>query len=254
MWKVDSSQLATLWKELGISTGMVVMCHSFLASLGRVVPGPEVVLDTLLEQLGRAGTFVVPTFSYSYFRNKVYDVENSPSTVGVLGDLVRTRRSAIRSLDPNFSMAAIGEKAEFLMTRESHHSVGRGSIYDKLMKADVQILLLGVDYSSLALFMHLEKVHGVSYRYDKEFTGITRFSGRTFSDDAVHFVRDLELNPVSYRNRVGALIDQEPDCVRRPFAYGLHRFVPASTIARVVAENLAKDPFCLIKEPLSYCR
>ena len=177
-------------------------------------------------------------------------MEKSPSMVGVLGDLVRTRPSGIRSLDPNFSMAAIGGEAEFLMRRDAPQSFGPDSIYDKLMQANLQILLLGVDYTALALFMHLEKMNGVRYRYDKTFIGTTRYRGGTFSDTAIHFVRDRELNPVSYRTRIGTLIDQEPECVKLSFGYGEHRFLPGATVARVVAENLAKDPFCLIQNPV----
>lgn len=250
MLQTDAAQLKGLWEALGIEEGMVVLCHSFLPSLGRLMPTPSVVVETMMDQLGPSGTFIAPAFSYSYFRNEVYDVEQSPSTVGVLGDLVRAWPGAVRSLDPNFSMAAVGGQAAALMRRDTIHSFGPGSIYDKLMQADMRVLLLGVDFTALPLFMHLEKLHAVPYRYDKTFTGLTRSRGRTVPDSTVHFVRDLDLNPINHRSRVGAVIERQPDCVMRAFAYGEHRFVPASTVARVVAEELVKDPSCLIKEPV----
>ena len=250
MLDTNADHLRDLWKPLGLAKGMTVLCHSFLPSLGRLITAPSVVVETLVERLGEDGVLVAPTFTYSYFRQQVYDVERSPSTVGVLGDLVRAWPSAVRSLDPNFSMAAIGNRAESFMRRETIHSFGSGSIYEKLMQADLRILLLGVDYTALPLFMHLEKLRGVSYRYDKLFTGVTRSRGSSFADSAIHYVRDLDTNPTSHRMRVGALIDVEPDCVRRQFRYGEHRVVPASTVARVVAEQLAKDPSSLIKEPV----
>lgn len=250
MQQSDGYRLRGLWEDLGLGPGMVVMCHSFLPSLGRFIPGPEIVVDTLLEQISPSGTLVVPTFSYSYFQGEVYDVEKTPSLMGVLSEMVRSHPSAVRSLDPNFSMAAIGPAAETLMHRDILHSFGPASIYDKLMQADFRVLLLGVDYTALALFMHLEKIHAVRYRHDKTFTGTTSYQGRTFPDTAVHFVRDRVLNPVSDRNRIGALIDHEPECRKRAFGYGEHRFLPASTVAGVVAEQLSKDPFILIKNPV----
>ena len=250
MLDTDAAALHGLWDDLGVEPGMAVNCHSFLPALGRLVPGPEVVVDTLLERLGSRGSLIVPTFTYSYFEGKVYDVQRSPSTVGALGDLVRTRPGSVRSLDPNFSMAAIGGDAHALMRRETPHSFGAGTVYERLMRAGMHVLLLGVDFTALALFMHLEKVHEVHYRYDKFFSGTTRHGDHTFEDTAVHFVRDEHLEPESYRSRVGDVIDRQPDCRRVALAYGEHRFVPAATVARVVAESLVRDPYFLIEKPV----
>lgn len=250
MIDTSSEDLALLWRQLGIKSGQVVLCHSFLPSLGRINPGPQAVVETLLEVLGPQGTLIVPTFTYSYFRNEVYDLEKSGSTVGVLGDLVRKRPGAVRSLEPNFSMAAVGAQAEELMAREVLNPFGKGGYYDKLLRSAGQALLIGVDFTALPLFMHLEWMHGVSYRYEKEFTGTTRVKGREYQDKAIHFVRDEKLDPISYRSRVGQVIDQEPDCIRAKFAYGEHRLVPLNTVAKVVDRCLANDPFFLIKNPV----
>jgi aminoglycoside 3-N-acetyltransferase len=248
--ETSPEDLKRLWQELGLAPGSVIYCHSFLPSLGKIKGGPGLVVQTILETLGPKGTLVVPTFTYSYFKDQVYDVESSPSTVGALGDLVRTWPGAVRNLEPNFSMAAVGARAQELVNRDIRHFVGPGSVYDKLMQADMRVLLLGVDFTALALFMHLEKLHQISYRYDKEFKGRTRHQGEEFEDTALHFVRDLDLNPITHRSRIGAVIDQQPDCQQVSFAYGQHRLVPATTVARVVSECLAKDPYFLIKDPV----
>ena len=240
-------QLQKLWQDLGIEEGMVVYCHSFLASLGQIKPNPNVVIDTLLTQLGKSGTFVVPTYTWSYFRGELYDVQESESKIGILGNMVKKRPESIRSLDPNFSMAAIGSSAEYLLKRETPFSFGLGSIYEKLLYMDTIILLLGVDYTSLSMFMHFEKTASVNYRYDKIFEGKTKDGDKIYQDKGIHYVRDLDIDPVCDRNRIGAIIDQEPDCKIVSFAYGIHRLIPARTIAGIVAENLIIDPYCLIK-------
>jgi aminoglycoside 3-N-acetyltransferase len=250
MINTSSEDLALLWRELGVKPGQVVLCHSFLPSLGRISPGPEAVVETLLELLGSGGTVIAPTFTYSYFRGEVYDLDNSSSTVGVLGDLVRKWPGAIRSLEPNFSMAAIGAQAQTLMARDVMNPFALGGYYDKLLKSDGQALLVGVDFTALPLFMHLEWVYKVSYRYEKEFSGTTRVNGKEYEDKAIHFVRDEKRDPTSYRSRVGQVIDQEPDCIKVKFAYGEHRLVPLKTVARVVGRCLARDPFYLIEKPV----
>lgn len=250
MSRVSATELASLWRELGVRSGMTVMCHSFLPGLGVGGQNTGLVVDTILDAVGSNGTFVVPTFTYSYFRDEVYDVGESPSSVGALGDLIRKREAADRSLDPNFSFAAIGSNSYALMQRETPYSFGSGSIYEKLTGADVQVLLLGVDFTALALFMHLEKINEVDYRYDKKFHGITRVNGAEHGDVAIHFVRDERRNPVSYRQRIGSLIDMEVDCRKLSYGYRHHRFVPASTVGKVVKTALKKDPYFLIKEPV----
>jgi len=130
MIETSFDSLDELWEALNVPRGSVVLCHSYLPSLGKLVPNHSIIVDTLMERLGPKGTLVVPTFTYSYFNNQVYDVENSPSTVGALGDIVRNSPGAVRSLDPNFSMAATGFDAENLMRRENPQSLGPGSIYD----------------------------------------------------------------------------------------------------------------------------
>lgn len=239
-------QLMQLWDDLDVPRNRTLVCHSFLPSLGKVQP--QAVIDTLMERLGSGGTLVFPTFTYSYFRGEIYDVENTPSTVGALGNLLLGRDLSVRSLDPNFSFVAIGSDAGRLMQRDTRESFGFGSTYDKLLDSEASVLLLGVDFTALAMFMYLEKVHRVAYRYDKRFDGVTRHRGDQYPDHAIHFVRDERLNPVSHRQRIGSIIDKENSCCRVEFGYGLHRLVPASKIAGAVAKELKKNPFVLIEK------
>ena len=247
MIKTTTIDLKNLWTDLGIQKGMVIYCHSFITALGQIIPNPQIIIDTLLEHIGESGTLVIPSFSMSHFKDKIYDPHESESVIGALGNIIRRRPDAIRSLDQNFSMVAIGKNAKYLMTRDSLFSFGLGSIYEKILSLNPHVLLLGVDYTALSLFMHLEKIAAVNYRYDKVFEGISQNGGEKYKDSSIHFVRDLEVDPVSDRNRIGAIIDKDGDCKKVTYAYGVHRLIPARTITKIVAQNLVKDPYCLIK-------
>jgi aminoglycoside 3-N-acetyltransferase len=247
MIKTTDVDLKNLWTQLGIQKGMLIYCHSFIAALGQIIPDPEIIIDTLIEHLGDSGTLIIPTFSMSHFKDEIYNVEESDSVIGALGNIIRKRPDAIRSLDPNFSMVAIGKDAQLLMKRESLFSFGLGSIYEKILSMNPHVLLLGVDYTGLSLFMHLEKIAAVNYRYDKIFTGISKNGDEKYEDSSIHFVRDLAVDPISDRNRIGAIIDEEEDCKKVSYAYATHRLIPSRTITKIVAQNLTKDPYCLIK-------
>lgn len=246
MIRTGRAELAELWRRLGIRPGMIVLCHSFLGALGRIEGGTGTVVESLLEAIGAEGTLIAPTFTYSLFKEEVYDPEDTPSTVGALGDAVRSAPGAIRNLDPNFSNAGIGPMAEPLLRVDSPESLGVSSVYARLVQADCRILLLGVDYTALPLFMHLEAVNRVPYRHSKTFHGRIRVAGELRMTMAVHHVRDAALDPQSDRRRIGAIIDREPDLAFADLPYGRARMVAASTVARVVTRELARDPLILL--------
>jgi aminoglycoside 3-N-acetyltransferase len=250
MLQPDGAALLGLWRDLGLREGDLVLCHSYVPSLGRVAGGPGTIVDTLLAALGPSGTLVVPTFTYSWFRGESYDPQLTPGTVGVLGEIVRKRADAVRSADPCFSNAALGARAAQLMRREGPNSFGPGSFYERLLAAEGKVLLIGVDFTALPLFMHLEHVHGVSYRYEKRFTGNIVDAGRASPGEMVHFVRDEHRNPETDRTRISALLDASPACRRVSFAYGEHRCMAARAVAEEVARQLARDPYFLIKQPV----
>lgn len=246
MKTATADDLINLWQTLGIVPGMTVLCHTFLPSVGRIQGGPDALVDTLLDAVGPGGTLIAPTFTYSYFKGEIFDVDATPSSVGVLGDVLRRRPGAVRSLDPNFSNVAVGAAAENLMRRDTKHSFGPDSFYDKFLNADGRVLLLGVDFTALPLFMHLERTFQLPYRYDKTFFGTTRSGGQTYEDSSVHYVRDATIDPRNNRGYVGAMIDRDPTSRNVFFGYGAHRFVPASTVARITAEALSAEPNALI--------
>lgn len=248
MRRAERSKLAAFWRELGVRPGRPLLCHSFVPSLGRPAVSPaHDVLGSLLDALGPEGTLFAPTFTYSYTEGQVYDLQASPSRVGVLGDLLRGAPGAIRSLDPNFSNAGLGPEAACLLERTGQRSFGPGTFYARLIEADAQILLIGVDFTALPLFMQVERMAEVPYRTEKRFTGTTRDGGRSFRDAAIHFCRRFELAFENDRRAVGADIEADPACRVATFAYGTHRLTTAKTVVRHAEALLARDPHGLIR-------
>lgn len=138
--------LADSFRRLGIRPGARLVVHSSLRSIGTVEGGAETVLDALLECIGKDGLLMAPAFTYN---NIIYDPEATPGRTGVLAEVLRTRRGAVRSLHPTHSVAAIGEGAAQYCER--HHEVpglGIDSPMDKVAKAGGGVLLLGVGHTS----------------------------------------------------------------------------------------------------------
>src|SRR5262245_56791304 len=56
---VIHSQLVDELKALGVAAGQIVMLHASVKAIGRIMGGPNVVIEALLETLTPAGTLMM---------------------------------------------------------------------------------------------------------------------------------------------------------------------------------------------------
>jgi len=173
-----------------VREGDVLFFHSSLRSFGRVDGGPDAVIDAAVEAVGPDGTVVVPTFvqkvagkqaSYSE-RLAAWDIDRSPSDVGLITEVFRRRPQAVRSDDCCNSLAAIGAEAKEAMSR--HHlagprlspwgptSFGVGSPWDWLVERNACYLLMGTDFNSCSI-LHYVQVLWMDRKYGQQLEGRT---------------------------------------------------------------------------------
>lgn len=156
-------------KRLGLKEGDIVLVHSSLSSFGYVVGGADTVIDALLETVGREGTILMPTLTFSNVnsRNPIFDVKRTPCVTGRIPEVFRNRPESKRSLHPTHSVAAIGAKAEY-MTKDHEKSItpcSRNSPYGKLVALGGYILFLGVDLNYNTTFHAIEEWVNVPYLF-----------------------------------------------------------------------------------------
>lgn len=192
----NKSELIEAFCDIGLKKGDVVFCHSNVGFLGcpEEAKNPETIFNFVLESffdvMGNEGTLVIPTFSYSFCQGKDFDIKNTPSTVGVFTEFVRKHPKSVRSLEPLFSVSAIGPKASKLLSNLSSESFGKDSIWDRLLKEDAAVLNIGIGVG--CTFIHyVEQMLNVPYRYKKLFTGNVIVDGKKSKRGIIYFVRDL---------------------------------------------------------------
>ena len=109
---IEARDIASALTDTGVLPDDVLCVHAGLqTALGVAGHSPLEKVDTVLDGLAQAvpdGTLVLPTFTYSFTRGEDYDLEQSPSRVGVIGERFRARREARRTADPLFSTALQG--------------------------------------------------------------------------------------------------------------------------------------------------
>jgi len=146
----DIALIESQLRRLGLQAGMNLLVHSSLRRVGPVEGGAEAIIDCLLRLLGPDGTLMMSTVSGNVNREQpVFHVQETPSTVGTLGNVFRRRPGAIRSLHPVHSVVAMGPKAEFFTAGhlEARTPWSPDSPYGKLMRNHGHILFLGTNFT-----------------------------------------------------------------------------------------------------------
>jgi len=146
--------------DLQIQEGSVVFIHSSTDALNVSFPLYR-MLEILLEIVGENGTLVFPAWHFTYraeeYLNQdlVFDVQHSPSMLGLLPELARRHPDAKRSIHPTTSIVAIGKYANEIIAGhgDSIWPCDEKSPYYKIMKYNGIVVGIGVNNNFLS-FVH----------------------------------------------------------------------------------------------------
>ncbi len=178
---ITRSELAADLRKLGVRSGDTVMLHVSVKSIGWIVGGPDVVIQSLFDMLGHEGTLMMyvaweEDAPYSLARlpknwQRIYlkecppfDPTRSRANRGwsILTEYLRTWPGAYRSGNPEASCVAVGSKAKWLT--ENHplqYGYGPGSPLAKLCELKGKVLLLGAPFGSITLLHYAESLANV---------------------------------------------------------------------------------------------
>ncbi|MCU0521397.1 MAG: AAC(3) family N-acetyltransferase [Anaerolineae bacterium] len=162
------SSLVEQMSALGIESGMTLVVHSSLSSLGYVVGGAPAVILALESVLGPEGTLAMPTHSgdltdpagwsnppvpeawHELIRVTMpaFHPDLTPTRgMGVIPECFRKQNGTRRSCHPFVSWAARGPHAAFIASDHAlSMSQGERSPLARLYERDAYVLLLGVGY------------------------------------------------------------------------------------------------------------
>lgn len=243
---ITSFSLLNLLRKIGADNCNVLFIHSAL-TFG--TPNPQLskmeLLNSIYDVFRELGvdTICVPTFTFSFCNQKVYDINKSNSRMGVFNEFFRKQPGVIRSIDPLLSVALLGTDKSLVLDIEKE-SIGKQSTYDLISrKSEVKFLFFGTKIGDCFTYMHyLEWFFNVDYRYNKSFTGEIIQDGIVRTDSYKLFVRYNDVIP----NHGSYLYEEEM------YNNGLAQLISCgdSSIS-IVQEELAKDAYnnCLKRDP-----
>jgi len=152
--------LKTQLANMGLHPTDTVLVHSSMRSIGDVEGRADGVLNALMEYF-ILGLLIFPTLTYASIQpeSPLFEVDDTPSCVGILSEKFRRRADVLRSWHPTHSVAAYGkDAAEYIAGHEQFHiPCDRQSPWGKLIDRYAKILFIGTGTHCNTL------LHGIEY-------------------------------------------------------------------------------------------
>lgn len=150
--------------NVGITHNDTIMLHSSLSKIGFVEDGATTIINAFTKQLASSGTLMMPAFpaigfNYDYLiTNPVFDVNHTPSKMGIISETFRNKEGVLRSLHSTDSVCVFGKHADYLTQNHFNQLTpyNSNSPFYKLCQLKGKIILIGVDLSSLTNLHTLE--------------------------------------------------------------------------------------------------
>lgn len=217
--KYSDIDLINILKKLDIKKGDILCIHTELFKFGSPLLSKyeflQTIIDCFFEVIGKEGTLIMPTFTYSFCKNEVYDKLNSITKMGALNEYFRKCKGVKRTNDPIFSFAIKGAKQD-LFLKETTSCFGKNCVYETLIKLNGKYLLFGTDIGH-TLTHHIEEKNGVEYRYFKNFKGIVIDENNKYNKNINYYVRYLDKNSLPD-------VDSINDITRKTNNFKLEKF------------------------------
>jgi aminopeptidase-like protein/aminoglycoside N3'-acetyltransferase len=215
----------------------------------------ELLYSAMREVIGTDGTMLVPTFSFSFRRNEVFDPQLTPSTQGPWSssleflEYFRALTGAVRSTDPIHSVAGMGPMAEKLLSRLPNTSCGKDSLNERLMKCGGKICGIGVGLAEASFIHYVEDAVGVPFRYKKLFTGRITQNGNRSARGWVASVPVQAENGAFDGSRIEKAARSEGLCSVAEVGCGEVVSIDSKSFYELAVREITRDPWVTARGP-----
>jgi aminoglycoside N3'-acetyltransferase len=149
-------------ERLGVPRQRVLYVQASADWIQRAGLGASDTLAALLDWTGDRGTLVMPSYPFHTTHlqyldsHAVYDVRRTPAGIGLLPEMFRRTAGAVRSLDPDFCVTALGREADAIVGTEpaAPDPFGMDSSYQRMLDRRATFVGLGVSLNTNS-FIHV---------------------------------------------------------------------------------------------------
>lgn len=120
----------------------------------------------IFNSLGKEKTYILPTFTFDFYKKKIWDYNYSKSETGLLSEFFRLKIAKKRTIHPLHSVAIYSKNPIKFLNHNSKTSFGKGSIWEWVSNSkNVCNLAFGIGLDGGASFCHYaEEYSKVNYR------------------------------------------------------------------------------------------
>ena len=165
---VINKDIVDALRNIGVRSGQNIMVHTSMKKFGFVCGGPQVIIEALIEVVGKEGTIIMPTQTWKNMDPEygvhweepeewwdnirenwpAYDKDITPTnSMGAVAEMFRKWNGTLRSDHPVRSIAAWGKNAMYITSNHDLSDIfGETSPIAKLYDLNGYVLLLGTGY------------------------------------------------------------------------------------------------------------
>ena len=194
--KKNKILIARLLKDLNIKKGDDLMIHGDAGIIAQLnlknKKRFKFFFNEIINFVGKKGTILVPSFTYSFCKTKIYNPKKSKSEVGMFGEEFRKLKISKRTNHPIFSFSIFGKNWKYYKKANIETCFGKNSIFHFFHKVNGKIISFGSLFEQSATFLHyIEESAKVNYRYFKTFEGVLKNNIKK-KIKTNYYVRDLK--------------------------------------------------------------
>jgi len=232
-------------KNVKIYKGDSVMLHAdagILAQYSLDKTSLDKFFNFLIKYI-EPGTLLVPSFTTSFCKKKIFDFKKSESETGLLSEIFRKRKDTKRTNHPIFSFSIIGKQWNYFNNSNLETCFGKDSIFDLFNKVNGKILILGANFEDVTTFTHhIEEYIGINYRYLKKFSGTIIKNNKKKKIITNYYVRNLKMKkklklPITLKKILNKTV------VGRYNAYS----IGSNELFKHCVKNIKKNKYYLVK-------
>ncbi|OGV39616.1 MAG: hypothetical protein A2020_02820 [Lentisphaerae bacterium GWF2_45_14] len=228
---MNRSSISKWIRKLGLKKGDIVLLHSSIHAVGPVDGGADTVVDAFLDVIGAEGTLVVPTFG----------------KLGIITEIISSRKGAVKSCHPLASVAAIGRKAKKICAAHWEAATGHGedTPYVRIAEMGGYICLLGVDQDRNTTLHSIEELLRLPYlKKSREITFDT--------PDGQNIKKSWDFFPGPHRDFIGLdkILRESGKMKTASIGNAVIRLIKSKDMIETVVEHAKKHPdFALCTNP-----
>ena len=225
----------------------ILLIHSSFKHLKKIEEAKWPLLSALRILVNRGHTVVIPSFTFSFIKNSYFDVNQSKSEVGILGDWFRELYGAERSLHPIYSFVYLGNLANEIRSVSADTCFSKDSIFSYFNQKKTRIILIGCDYQYTTQFHFYEELADVPYRYQKQFSGLVINGREKKSVESTMFVRDMDINPINDFSAIAGALKEKQQINHSECSLGTLQSFKEADAYHIAMELLRQDKLAFLK-------